>query len=123
MSKYGAPIKSGTSDSVLSSLFRTILLDLGISAMRFDQMLERYMIKAMISSSKEVASERGNIKKELLKPQMSWRVFIKGLVFLQIKRFDISVTLHHVNGHISTHTKAVNIDTYADTPPEDTDVK
>jgi hypothetical protein len=116
---FGDDIRNGTSDSVLASLFKTILMDLGITAMRFDQLIDRYMVAALISNIKEVSSQRGNLKKELLKSQMSWKVFIKGLVFLNISKFDITVTLTHANGRSTIHTKSIKLDTSVSEEPTD----
>ncbi len=107
---FGQDIRTGTSDSVLASMFKTILMDLGITAMRFDQLIDRYMVNALISNIKEVSSQRGNLKKELLKAQMSWKVFIKGLVFLGVVRFELALTLHHANGKATIHSKVIKLD-------------
>lgn len=105
-------IRTGTSDSILASLLRTILMDIGITPMQFDRLLERYIVNAQMPYNvKEVSNQRGNLKKELLKSAMTWKVFIKGLVFLNIKRFNLTVTLHHANGSVTSHSKSVTLDT------------
>ena len=109
---FGQPILTGTSDSILSALFRSILYDIGITPTRFNILLERYMINANLpKNTKESSSLRGNLKKELLKGFMSWRVFIKGLVFLNIGKFDLSINLYHRNGSVTTHTTTVSLRT------------
>jgi len=108
---YGDKISSGTSDSVLASLFRTVLDELDINIHRFNILINRYMIKANIPiNSEEVSSARGNLKKELLKSTMTWKVFIKGLLFINVKKFDIKITLYHANGSITNHNKTVVLD-------------
>jgi hypothetical protein len=108
---YGGTIMTGTSDSILASLFRTILIDLGITPMRFNVLLEKYIDKSNIPKNiKEVSSLRGNLKKELLKSTMSWKGFIKGLIFINIKRFEVRITLHHGSGKITEHYKSIVLD-------------
>lgn len=112
---YGEEIMTGSSDSILASLFRTILMDLNVTAIRFDRLLERYISNARLPNNiKEASSQRGNLKKELLKSSMSWKVFVKGMVFLNVKRFDISIKLHLSSGLISEHHKSVVLTNYSD---------
>lgn len=112
---YGDEIKTGSSDSILASLFRTILMDLNVTAIRFDRLLERYINNARLPNNiKEASSQRGNLKKELLKSSMSWKVFVKGMVFLNVRKFDISIKLHLSSGLVSEHHKTVILANYAD---------
>jgi hypothetical protein len=110
-SDFGPVIKTGPSDSVLASLFRTILMDLGITAIRFEKLLDKYIIQAKLPNNiKDASSQRGNLRKELLKTTMTWKVFIKGLMFLNVIKFDISVKLYHPNGRLTEHIKTVRLD-------------
>ena len=106
--KIAEPIHTGGTDSILSSLYRIILFNLNIDTTRFARLMEQYIIKSQIPlNSKESNSVRGNIKKELLSSKMSWKVFIKGLVFLDIRKFEIVIRLHHPNKMITEHSKVV----------------
>jgi hypothetical protein len=110
---YIGDIKTGTSDSILAALFRTILFDLGITTARFNTLLERYLISSNMPKNIEtVSSLRGNLKKELLKNTMSFKVFIKGLVFLNVKKFELKITLYHGNNQVTIHTKTVSLNTF-----------
>jgi hypothetical protein len=111
---YGEDIKSGTTDSVLASMFRTVLHDLGITPSRFDRLLDRYVDSIHVTNVKEASSQKGNLRKELLKSSMSWKVFVKGLVFLNIKKFEIVVNLTHVTGEVTVHNKVVSLTQYKD---------
>lgn len=112
---YGEEIMTGSSDSILASLFRTILMDLNVTAIRFDRLLERYINNARLPNNiKEASSQRGNLKKELLKSSMSWKVFVKGMVFLNVRKFDISIKLHLSSGLVSEHHKTVILANYTD---------
>jgi len=113
-------IRSGGQESVLASLFRSIIFDLGIGIERFNVLVERYMVRAHLPTNlKEASSVRGNLRKELLKPSMSWKVFIKGLKFLNIKKFDLNVTLYHASGRTTEHSKVVILDPTAGETEED----
>lgn len=108
---FGKEIRTGTTDSILASLFRTVLADLGINVNRFNTLLNKYIVHANIPmNTKEISSVRGNLKKELLKSVMTWKVFVKGLLFLGITKFDITIRLYHANGRITDHAKSVTLD-------------
>ena len=101
-------IKSGDSGSILAGLFSTIMFDLGIDAKRFNILIERYMRRSNPNLNlKDASTMRGSLKKELLKDSISWKVFIKGLVFLNIKRFKIVLELEHYNGYTTKHEKSI----------------
>lgn len=103
-------IRTGSPSSVLAALFRGILFDLGISPQRFGILLDNYIRRTRPSNIKEAASLRGNLKKELTKPTMSFKVFVKGLVFLNVRRFDISIRLYHFDGTTTEHMRRVSLD-------------
>lgn len=105
------PIRSGSPDSTLASMFRLILSNYGIGNDRFNAILERYIIRANIPRNiKEISSVRGNLKKELTKTAMSWRVFIKGLKFLGVERFDLVIRLYDKQGKSYDHVRSIVLD-------------
>ena len=117
---FGDEIKSGTSDSILASIFRNILMDLGITATRFDKLLARYISNSLIPVNiKESSSRRGNLKKELMKSSMSWKVFIKGLVFLNVKKFEISIRIFHDSDYITDHKRTIVLTNFQDLEDDD----
>lgn len=103
-------ISTGDSQSILSRIFRNFLHQLtnaeisntlsGSTFDVFNTMVERYILSSMryrhsnITNIKETSSIRGNLKKELLKSSMSWKVFIKSLKFLGVRKFEIRITIH-----------------------------
>jgi len=106
--KLSDEIKNGDSDSILASLFRTILDDLNIDIKRFDSLLENYITRCKLPKDpKNLSIVRSNKKRELLSLKLSWKVFIKGLMFLNVKKFDIQITLHHANKVKTVHSKSV----------------
>lgn len=102
------PIYNGGTDSVLSGLFRVIMFNLNIDIMKFSRLMDRYIINAGIPyNSKDSTSVRGNLKKELLSDKMSWKVFVKGLIFLNIQKFELKIKLYHHNDIVTEHSKMI----------------
>lgn len=109
------PITTGDSDSILASLFRIILHKEGITGAKFNSQLAKYIIKANIPRNiKEISSIRGNLKKELLRTSMSWKVFIKGIMFLNVFKFELVIKLHTPIGIREYSTKVINLDPQED---------
>ena len=52
---------------------------------------------------------RGNLTKEFSRPQMTWKVFCKGLRFLQIVKIELVVKAYHENGKTSLHSTHVDL--------------
>ena len=87
-------------------------LDRCVSFARYDQLMKTFVSDARNSignNRKEASMARGNLQKELLKANMSWLVFTKGLRFLGVTSFQITIKLQHSNGKVSEHTEKVNI--------------
>ena len=117
----GEDIKSGSVDSILASLYQKVLFDLGINTTRFNHLMEKFLVDTRNSipqNIREKSSARGNLRKELLKTVMTWKVFCKGLRFLHISKFKLIVQLHHVNGKITEHSKQVVIGDILDSDME-----
>lgn len=107
---YGEEIKTGTSDSILSSLFRTILNDIGMDIHRFNGLLLKYLTRINQQLNfREIASIRGNLSNELLKSVMTWKVFMKGLLFLNIQHFMLTITVENDKEEISQHEVFVDM--------------
>jgi hypothetical protein len=102
---FDAPIRSGTTDSVLSRMFRSILNDLGlVEVSKFNEIISRYIIKMKVPLNLyDTTLARGNLSKELRKSTMTWRTFVKGLIVMNVWMFEIKLTLHHRNGKITEH--------------------
>lgn len=106
-----AGIRSGGTDSVLASMFLKILYDLGINETRWNHLMTNYVMdkrNCIPANNRDQSSARGNLQKELLKRKMTWKVFCKGIRFLNITKFDFVIRAHHANGKITEHTKSVS---------------
>ena len=106
-------------DAILAQLFRIILFDLRVNSERFNYYMLRYLSDSqngIPQNIKERAWVRGNIRMELLKEKMSWKVFYKGLRFLGIKQFTLELLLEHP-GHRITHHSLKDIDLSVERDP------
>lgn len=60
---------------------------------------------------KDRSQHRGNLAKELSRVEMSWKVFTKGLRFLGVEKFEITIKAYHGDNTISEHREIVNMGT------------
>ncbi len=98
-------------DIVLATAFKAIMHKLGVNISRFMKLIADYIVRSNVPiNTKEISSTRGNLKKELFKNAITWKVFVKGLSFLQVKRFTLYIYLHHYRGTITEHYLPVNLD-------------
>ncbi len=98
---------------VLSKLFMQMFRAFNINSKDdWDFYMTRYLKNPrnkIPEDHRAITSTRSNMLKELTKPTMSWKVFCKGLVFLMIERFDITVTVHRSNGTKEEFKLGVNL--------------
>lgn len=108
-------------NGVLARLFRTMLKDLGVDGARWGSLMSDYLTdprNAVPENKRDKTSARGNINKELFRPQMTWKVFFKGLRFLKIAEFEIQIITVRKNGQRYVHVTNVVLDTLDDEPSE-----
>ncbi len=80
----------------LAELFRTIQYDLGIGGPRMEVLISEFIIaeKRKIPDNRVARFlVRGNIRRELDRPSMTFKVFIKMLKIIGVKRMDFGVSL------------------------------
>lgn len=99
----GSVAYSGDASSILARMFNTICLDItdgkGISEAEWNRMLDEYIDRHINPTSiKERQSARSNLKKELRRGKMTWKVFCKGLQFLKVQSMKITVTCIREDG-------------------------
>lgn len=105
-------IARGGADSILASLWRIIIYQIGVDENRWHQLMNAYLNdpkNGIKFNHKDQSSARGNLHKELFKPKMSWKVFCKGMRFLNITKFKIIIVATHTNGKITQHERQVNL--------------
>lgn len=97
-------IRSGGSASVLTKMFFTIMSNMAINETRWNHLMTNYILdknNCIPSNTKDQSSARGNLSKELLKSQQTWKVFCKALRFLNIVKFEFIIRAHHPNGKVT----------------------
>ncbi len=106
---------------ILARLYRTILRDLNMRPSLFQTLLYTANIQAKeaLSSSmrnNNISSTRiakyftpGNLRRELEQPEMTFKVFMKGLRLLQVKKVKFSVQLTLSNGKETVHATEVDL--------------
>lgn len=96
--------KDDKTPSVLSSFFKSIQHDLGVGVTMFEALLEDYMRQEkLVMNLRNKTNVRGYLKKDFSSPKMSWRNFMKAMVFLCVLKSDIKLTLVFPKGVTSTH--------------------
>jgi hypothetical protein len=134
--KFGIGQPTGVT-GILVRLFRTMLNDLGINGIKWNRLMEEYLRIELIEVEKkrrqkkglpplqpgepfeinrrDRTSVRGNLNKEFNRKIMTWKVFCKGMRFLQLKRFKIIILAEDMHGKITEHSTIV---TFADAAQE-----
>lgn len=106
--------------STLAALFLQAFYDTGAMAKWQDLMF--YYIhdyrNAIPRNRKDQASHRGNLQKELFKPDMTWGVFLKGMRFLGAEEFDIRIVPRMENGQRPILEATVNLGRRMHIPPD-----
>jgi len=104
-------------NGVLSRLWRQMLLNLQIGPHQFGKMLESHVtnpINGVPNNRKDQISYRGNLTKEFAKPQMTWKVFMKALRFLNILNIELILVAKHRNMKFTVHKTFINFDSRTD---------
>lgn len=106
-------VKMPGPNGVLSRLWRNMLDDLGINKSgKFDQLLNAYLRdgrNGIPNNRKDITSARGNLVKELTKTQMTWKVFMKAMKFLQLTEIELTITATHANGRKTVHGTKIEL--------------
>lgn len=90
----------------LSRLFRQILLDANVGKMLWGALMDRYLKdprNRINQAPKDISSARGNLAKELVRTDMTWKVFNKAIRFLNPRNVKISVTIEWQRGRTTVH--------------------
>lgn len=98
---------SSNSDSILASFFRDIRR--GISFQTYARNIEMYLNTRvdLVHRIKERSSARGNLKKELDRDTMTWKVFLRGLEIIGARKLKIQLTLTDSQGQEKSYEKLV----------------
>ena len=107
--------------AVLSNLFRNMLGENGITPMKWRSLMDDYVQKEAkhYDNRRDRTSIRGNLNKEFGRSRMTWKVFCKAMMFLQVRRFKIYIVAEYDGGVVRQHEYLVSFDTATETPPAD----
>ena len=104
---------------ILGELFQLLQTHQGITPQMHEELLHGYIEKTRgHQSRKDKAAARASLNKELQKTVMSWRTFIKGLVFHRTVKYMLSITLFRRLKPPTQHSVVVNLDDYTETSDE-----
>lgn len=100
-------VRSGSGDMALAALFKDICQETSIDTNKFSWFMELYLSdrrNGVPQNVKDRASVRGNVRKELLSDNLSWKVFCKALRFIDVEKFELSIMLVHKSGSKTYHS-------------------
>lgn len=96
---------------VLADLFGVILLELKIHGDKYSACMESFIDRSKMSIHKrQKASIRAAVSKEILKSRLTWKTFIKGLLFIGVRMFTIRLRIHHQVRGTTVHVLVADID-------------
>lgn len=105
---------------ILSTLYHQLVEQEGNTPELHQARLTAYIEKTRgQQSKKDKAAARASLSKELQKSAMTWRTFIKGLVFLSVMKFTLTITLYHRNKPKTMHFVKVSLDDYQESADDD----
>lgn len=85
---------------ILAQLVRTIWMDNKMRAGDIEQRIGEFVSKAREGlDSKSMANyfNRSNLRRELCRPSMTWKVFIKALRIMRVTKLEIAVRLTYAD--------------------------
>lgn len=85
---------------ILTSLLRDLFKELKVEEGLFNKLCADYIRHARFGLNDKVANylSRGNLRRQLSDPKLTWKTFVKGLKLLGVRRFKISVEVYFRNG-------------------------
>jgi hypothetical protein len=94
-----------------AAFYRSILDDINMNPMWWDSLmkdwLSDYRQGAGEEPRKKITSMRGNLMKELGKPEMTWKVFFKGIRFLQPIKVEFALRITWRAKRVTEHVQAI----------------
>lgn len=104
-------IESVEEGTILASLFRKIVRELGINPGRFSQLIDVHVNKINVKAKKHAyikTTFRSQVVNKLISESITWKVFIQGILnVLNIPKMKIHVELYHRNSTKTTHSITV----------------
>lgn len=92
--EYPERLTTGSPDVINAAMFRQVLMDLCITPERFNNLIDKYLARSSLNvAPRELSSIRGKTLAELMEDRISWKVFIKGLALINVRKVDIEICL------------------------------
>lgn len=96
---------------ILSGLLNVVFVDLHVHEKHYGALMECYIDRALSHTHKrQAATFRAAISKEILNSQITWKSFIKALVFLEVPRFTFRLFLKHTRKPATAHETDIILD-------------
>lgn len=77
---------------VLAQLYRFMVQEIGIDKRTWERYLNDYIKRfGKEHPDRSPSAERGNVRKALVRPWMSWKTLLRGFVFLKLKNVTIII--------------------------------
>lgn len=111
--------RTSGANGVLSSLFRQILFDLSINPSHWSALMHEYIHdprNGVPNNRRDQTSHRGNLTKEFGRAQMTWKVFMKAMRFLQVVDLELTIKIRRRNKKTTLHTVKVALNNKAIEP-------
>jgi hypothetical protein len=99
-------------NGVLSRLFRKMLMTMNVNENRWNLLMHAFLNDArngIPQTRKDQTSMRGNLTKEFARPQMTWKVFCKAMMFMQFTRFEVCIIARTASGKEVAFSTEVNL--------------
>ena len=100
---------------ILARLWRIILFETNVNVSNFENLCGNFVLRArrgLIDANVKNYFNKGNLRRELAKPSMTFKVFVKALKVLEVVSFTITIELQHRRGKITTHSTKVDTATF-----------
>lgn len=101
----------------LSILFRQILLDINLSTIQWNSLMVDYLKNprnGIPPNGRDRSTARGNLNKELRRPSMTWRNFMRGLAFLNPVKIKFEIHLTWRNKETTIHSLSLKTNRYVE---------
>lgn len=101
--------KTGGPETLLASLFSTILRDCGVTVTDFRRLVEHWVRQQAASANRQEdalwkSSLFSNLTKDLASTTMTIKKFVRNVQYLGCKRITITISLLHYDGRETNHS-------------------
>ena len=105
--------KATGAHNVLTAAFRSLMLQINLTLPLWSRLMNDWMSDRRNNvpvTPKERTSMRGNLQKELHRERITWKVFLKAMRFMQVRRVEIKFVFHVKGRAPIVHENHVDFD-------------